>query len=759
MKRLLCVLATLGLVFAILVTMPTQKADAISTWPQEFSDTGITQVVAHGEDDLTLLSCDFTSVPSVNSFTIVTNGSESSNYPQDRKFSCDPRTSDITNPDGTVYGTYTDNSSSTQVVYLLAAKNGRIKWSVSLNYDSGCSGVAGVGSAPTSMSIGSDGNLYFIEANGQYTPFCNQYLLGVNSETGTIINRVNLGKFTNYLGVKPSVWTYDDKIVTVDTAGVIHQYGYGPSYTEISGADANYQFPGAPASGTVLANATGDVYLIGDCGGNIYSHGHDGVNVSIARTDSCYGERQNYIVGPAGDVIGYYDSGLAYNYHMQTSPATYTANAPAIPSGYAKAHTYYASPYLIEDSSGNIIQMLQLTQNGTGYPAVSIVYIDNATGNTTNLYTRTGDDTPTGNAIAGRPDVYGGFMYLPVAHGSVGGGSTNTHSFVEKIALGSFGLAVKSKYGFATSMSTKRNYVAMGDSFSSGEGNSPFEFGTDANSTSTAGENRCHRSDVSYPRFLISDASLNLNLTDFTACSGAVTDNVLNGGSSTGSWNEPAQIKALSSSAQIVTITIGGNDIGFSEVLNACVHKIPNAGGFGCSADTTLQSNLNDRLAALAGSGAASIGGHDIHPLVDVYRAIHLAAPSAAIYVGGYPHMFGSDINNYSAVNDSSIPGSAVCAIIPGATFSYGDAQWINSEADALNSAIHSAVVSVREEGVDIKYIPAAFGGHALCDSGDSWLYGALIDSSGTGILPGSMHPDHDGQRTGYEIPFALLMN
>lgn len=66
-------------------------------------------------------------------------------------------------------------------------------------------------------------------------------------------------------------------------------------------------------------------------------------------------------------------------------------------------------------------------------------------------------------------------------------------------------------------------YVAMGDSFSSGEGNPPFEAGTDE-----GGVNECHRSDRAYPRLIAgsSNGIPSLSLTDFRACSGAVTSNI-----------------------------------------------------------------------------------------------------------------------------------------------------------------------------------------------------------------------------------------
>src|SRR5690606_24099102 len=84
------------------------------------------------------------------------------------------------------------------------------------------------------------------------------------------------------------------------------------------------------------------------------------------------------------------------------------------------------------------------------------------------------------------------------------------------------------------------------------------------------GVNECHRSDAAYPRLLDDDINLNLNLVDFVACSGATTDTILNGGSSTGAWGGAPQVDALTSSTDVVTITVDGNDVGFADYAESC---------------------------------------------------------------------------------------------------------------------------------------------------------------------------------------------
>lgn len=167
-------------------------------------------------------------------------------------------------------------------------------------------------------------------------------------------------------------------------------------------------------------------------------------------------------------------------------------------------------------------------------------------------------------------------------------------------------------------------YVAMGDSFSSGEGNPSFDPATDQD-----GVNECHRSPVAYPRLLQNNPSLNLAPTAFVACSGATTNDVLglpDGISPVGKWNESAQIDALSASTEVVTITIGGNNVGFGEYAYACTIMLCGPGTFdyGHIMDVTNSSEF-------------------FRNLVQTYETILDRAPNAQIYVVDYPYLASMD--------------------------------------------------------------------------------------------------------------------
>src|ERR1700754_1011327 len=85
-------------------------------------------------------------------------------------------------------------------------------------------------------------------------------------------------------------------------------------------------------------------------------------------------------------------------------------------------------------------------------------------------------------------------------------------------------------------------YVALGDSYSSGNGA--------GNYISSSGD--CHRSNSAYPA-LWASANSPSSFT-FAACSGAVTTDVIN-----------SQLGSLNASTGLVTLTIGGNDAGFAD--------------------------------------------------------------------------------------------------------------------------------------------------------------------------------------------------
>ncbi len=192
----------------------------------------------------------------------------------------------------------------------------------------------------------------------------------------------------------------------------------------------------------------------------------------------------------------------------------------------------------------------------------------------------------------------------------------------------------------------------------------------------------CHRSRKAYSVGLAKDLSLGDPL--FKACSGAVTDDIFK--ANTTNLREPSQRSWLTSSTTKVTLTIGGNDADFANVLRSCVSGPESGGAYGCSQNKTLRKNVQNRLDLLAGLPTATqVRARPVHPLLDTYRAIHADAPNAKIFVGGYPPLFGTSGKNYTYGGKAPakcVVGLATHKNVPLIyTVDFLDALWLNVQA------------------------------------------------------------------------------
>jgi lysophospholipase L1-like esterase len=234
--------------------------------------------------------------------------------------------------------------------------------------------------------------------------------------------------------------------------------------------------------------------------------------------------------------------------------------------------------------------------------------------------------------------------------------------------------------GGVTAAALADNYVALGDSYSSGTGTRDYSLNSG-----------CQRGPFAYPALIKADRP-NTTLT-FVACSGAKTGDVL-----------ANQVQSLSASTNIVTITIGGNDAGFSSVITQCALPLVS-----CNSNiTTAQNYINNTLPA---------------QLDNVYTQIHTRAPSATVVVLGYPRLFmGVDCN-------------------AGTFFSTDEMTKLNQTADMLKNVTAARAAA---HGFTFKDAIPSFTGHAVCSSTE-WLNG-LSNPVGD-----SYHPNRTGHKSGYE--------
>jgi hypothetical protein len=312
-----------------------------------------------------------------------------------------------------------------------------------------------------------------------------------------------------------------------------------------------------------------------------------------------------------------------------------------------------------------------------------------------------------------------------------------------------------------------RKYVALGDSYSAGEGVDPyfrdgFHLRTDVQTGKV--DNRCHRSTRAYAEYISPSWStesyyklasgnvhpgssrrnlnkygsdMNIRATseatwDFLACSGATTWNVLptiQGGypqSETGGYREihtQLDYPYVDDNTALITITIGGNDVGFSDVVSECA--ISNC--YTVERAAQLRQRITDTKLQL----------------VKTYEAIRAKAPNARILVVGYPQLF---------------PASGVeqgCTkLVPW----LGEMGMLRALDDHLNDTIK---VATEEANASIEFVDVrdAFAGHEVCGSKGEWLNGVSFTGKIFNPLTGkfvkrlddeSFHPNEFGQRLGY---------
>lgn len=194
-------------------------------------------------------------------------------------------------------------------------------------------------------------------------------------------------------------------------------------------------------------------------------------------------------------------------------------------------------------------------------------------------------------------------------------------------------------------------YVALGDSYSSGVGAGSYLRESGA----------CLRSRHAYP------LALGRPVTSFRACGGARTADVLTG-----------QLTAFPAGTRLVTITIGGNDAGFVDVLERCLFGSAEA----CSrrvdaAERFVRRELPARLR-------------------HVYTAIRERAPQATVVVAGYPRLFA---------------GRPWCG--PVGTIDEREQRRLNAGADLLSRTI--AAVVRRHRGFRFADVREAFHGGGVC--------------------------------------------
>jgi len=256
--------------------------------------------------------------------------------------------------------------------------------------------------------------------------------------------------------------------------------------------------------------------------------------------------------------------------------------------------------------------------------------------------------------------------------------------------------------------------VALGDSFSSGFGILSYEEGTYRDE----GFNNCQRSESAYPKVVAEELGLDLS---FHACNGATTKHLYERRIDElgNDWGEPPQLENLNNEAKLVTLTIGGNDVGFADVLKECADGVELLPFNTCFSDKKVTEPVQEALMRLdGGDGSADIKSYDV-----IYKAIRRLSPFAKGVAVGYPHLFTA-----SGDDRTFLPGGR-CELIKKA-----DQRWMIEKIDELNGIIKRNAL---RNG--LLFALPVFDGHELCSGGEEWIFGLLS--------AGRFHPTINGHR------------
>jgi lysophospholipase L1-like esterase len=161
----------------------------------------------------------------------------------------------------------------------------------------------------------------------------------------------------------------------------------------------------------------------------------------------------------------------------------------------------------------------------------------------------------------------------------------------------------------------------------------------------------------------------------------------------------------LNAETDLVTITAGGNDVNFLNVLKAC-----------------LLHPLQDCKTAV--EAAEDIAKTAVLPaLTNAYAAIRAKAPNAKIVAVGYPHLFSPEYRRTTVIGDKA-------------------AEEFNKGTDTLNEVIEKA--AKKSPGTVYVDVTDEFDGHGV-GSRNSWF--VLNANPLDGV---SFHPTATGYAKGY---------
>jgi GDSL-like lipase/acylhydrolase family protein len=269
------------------------------------------------------------------------------------------------------------------------------------------------------------------------------------------------------------------------------------------------------------------------------------------------------------------------------------------------------------------------------------------------------------------------------------------------LVVGLLGACVPSAANAAVS------YVAMGDSYTSGPGITPY---------APAAPPECGQSEHNYPHLVA--AALNMSLTD-VSCGGAKTENF----TMAQYPDQPPQFDALSASTEVVSIGMGGNDNNlFGTLLTGCTETEFEPGPKGkAPCEAKYQSFVEATIAA------------DKPAQEQALKEVHTLAPKAKVFVVGYPEI---------------TPQHGPCPTFP---WRGRDLKWFRNVTKLGDSLIKAGAKANGASFVDT-FKPSE--GHNACEPvGTRWIEPLIESLTGVPVHPNALGEENDA----FDVELAML--
>ncbi|MGW4525957.1 SGNH/GDSL hydrolase family protein [Amycolatopsis sp. NPDC004378] len=251
-------------------------------------------------------------------------------------------------------------------------------------------------------------------------------------------------------------------------------------------------------------------------------------------------------------------------------------------------------------------------------------------------------------------------------------------------------------------------YVALGDSYTAGP----------HTGQAVGAPGGCLRSDDNYPHLVSAD----LKPAEFAdvSCSGATTSN-LTAAQKTANGTNPPQLDAVTAKTTLVTLGIGGNDVGFLQLAESCATAHRSAS----PCKDRLTAGGHDQLAEKIDATAPKVGA-----LLD---RIHSKAPKAKVVVVGYPTVLPD--------------GDGCWPVLP---VGAGDVAYFREALGKLNKMLEDQADSHRAGYADTA-TPGK--GHDVCTASDTrWVEGVVPT-----LHAAPLHPNARGEQGMADAVLSVL--